>query len=58
MLCAFNQGDKFVLAIVLVDGDDSTDGLYYGRCPFDQEPRWGCRGNDIQPERHVDESVR
>ena len=41
MLYAFNQGDKFVLAIVLVDADDSTEGPYYIRRPFDQEPGWG-----------------
>ncbi|HQZ63891.1 MAG TPA: DUF3883 domain-containing protein, partial [Planctomycetaceae bacterium] len=41
MLYAFNQGDKFVLAIVLVQEDDSTEGPYYIRRPFDQEPAWG-----------------
>jgi len=41
MLYAFNQGDKFVLAIVLVSEDDSTEGPYYIRRPFDQEPGWG-----------------
>jgi superfamily II DNA or RNA helicase len=41
MLYAFNQGDKFVLAIALVDGDDSIDGPHYVRNPFDREPGWG-----------------
>ena len=41
ILYAFNQGDKFVLAIVLVNPDDSTDGPYYIRNPFDREPGWG-----------------
>ena len=41
MLYAFNQGDKFVLAIALVDSDDSIDGPYYVRNPFDREPGWG-----------------
>ncbi len=41
MLYAFNQGDKFVLAIVLVDEDDSVEGPYYIRRPFDREPGWG-----------------
>ena len=41
MLYAFNQGDKFVLAIVLVNEDDSTEGPYYIRRPFDREPGWG-----------------
>ncbi len=38
---ALNQGDKFVLAVVMVDGDDSVDGPYYIRNPFDREPGWG-----------------
>ncbi len=41
MLYSFNQGDKFVLAIVLVNEDDSFEGPYYIRRPFDSEPGWG-----------------
>lgn len=41
MLYAFNQGDKFVLAVVLVGEDDTTDGPHYIRNPFDREPGWG-----------------
>src|SRR5271155_849961 len=41
MLYAFNQGDKFVLAIALVGEDDSIDGPHYVRTPFDREPGWG-----------------
>jgi SNF2 family DNA or RNA helicase len=41
MLYAFNQGDKFVLAIVIVKDDDSTEGPFYIRRPFSQEPGWG-----------------
>jgi superfamily II DNA/RNA helicase len=41
MLYAFNQGDKFVLAIALVDEDESIDGPYYILSPFDREPGWG-----------------
>lgn len=41
MLYAFNQGDKFVLAIVLVNEDNSYEGPYYVRRPFDREPGWG-----------------
>jgi superfamily II DNA or RNA helicase len=37
---AFNQGDKFVLAIVLINPDDSIDGLWYVRNVF-KEPDWG-----------------
>ena len=41
MLYAFNQGDKFVLAIVLVNEDNSYEGPHYIRRPFDREPGWG-----------------
>jgi hypothetical protein len=43
ILCAMNQADKFVLAIVLVDpdDDDKIDGPHYIRNPFDREPGWG-----------------
>jgi superfamily II DNA or RNA helicase len=41
MLYAFNQGDKFVLAIVLVNEDDTYEGPYFVRRPFDREPGWG-----------------
>ncbi len=41
MMYAFNQGDKFVLAIVLVNEDETTEGPYYIRRPFDREPGWG-----------------
>jgi hypothetical protein len=37
---ALNQGDKFWLAIVLVDGD-RVDGPHYVRQPFGQEPEPG-----------------
>jgi len=41
MLYALNQSDKFILAIVLVDEDDSLGGPFYLRNPFDAEPGWG-----------------
>ena len=30
-----------LLAIVLVNEDDTTEGPYYIRRPFDREPGWG-----------------
>ncbi|HET7675695.1 MAG TPA: helicase-related protein, partial [Gammaproteobacteria bacterium] len=36
---ALNQGDKFWLAIALVDGDE-VDGPHYIRQPFTQPPDW------------------
>ena len=41
MLYAFNQGDKFVLAVALVGDDGAIDGPHYIRNPFDREPGWG-----------------
>ena len=40
IIYALNQSDKFILAIVIVDGDD-FDGPYYIRHPFSQEPDFG-----------------
>lgn len=37
---ALNQGDKFILAVVLVDGD-KVDGPHYVHRPFKQEPEPG-----------------
>ncbi len=42
ILYAFNQGEKFVLAIVFVNPDDSTEGPFYLANPFQREPDWGA----------------
>jgi hypothetical protein len=42
ILYAFNQGDKFVLAVVFVNADDTTEGPFYLRNPFQKEPDWGA----------------
>jgi len=39
ILYALNQQDKFILAIVLVDGDQ-CEGPFYVTKPFTQEPDW------------------
>ena len=41
ILYALNQADKFILAIVLVDENNQTDGPYYLKNPFTQEPDYG-----------------
>jgi hypothetical protein len=41
MMYAVNQGEKFVLAVVLVGDGDAVDGPYFIRNPFDREPGWG-----------------
>lgn len=40
IMYALNQRNKFILAIVIVDGD-STEGPYYIRNPFDSAPGFG-----------------
>ena len=40
ILASLNQPERFILAIVLVEGD-TTEGPYYIRKPFDQEPGFG-----------------
>jgi len=42
ILYAFNQAEKFVLAIVFVNADDSVDGPHYLANPFQREPDWGA----------------
>ena len=39
ILYALNQAEKFILAIVIVDGKNH-EGPHYIRNPFDQEPGW------------------
>ncbi len=40
ILYGLNQADKFIMAIVLVDGD-GYEGPFYIRRPFSKEPDWG-----------------
>ncbi len=41
MLYALNQSDKFILAIVQINEDESVDSIHYLTNPFDSEPPWG-----------------
>jgi len=45
VMFGFNQGDKFLLAIVLVGQDGSTEGPYYVRRFVDHPPAWGTAGS-------------
>jgi len=40
IITALNKPEQFILAVVFIDGDTS-DGPYYVRQPFSQEPEWG-----------------
>lgn len=42
IMYAVNQADKFLLAIVLVNEDDTVDGPHYITNPFQREPDWGA----------------
>lgn len=48
ILSAFNQGEKFILAIVLIKEDNSCDGPYYIQKPFDQEPGWAVASLNLK----------
>jgi len=50
VLYGLNQSDKFILAIVLVDGD-KVEGPYYVRNPFTQEPDWAVASINL----HLDQ---
>jgi hypothetical protein len=41
ILYALNQAERFWLAIVLVGEEDTVDGPFYVKNPFDAEPGWG-----------------
>ncbi len=41
IITALNQGEKFILAIVLINDDNSFKGPYYVKNPFKNEPDWG-----------------
>ena len=40
---ALNQADKFILAVVIVDGD-TFEGPFYIKNPFQTEPEFGIAG--------------
>jgi SNF2 family DNA or RNA helicase len=46
ILYGLNQADKFVLAIVLVDGEE-CEGPFYIREPFDREPGWAVTSENL-----------
>lgn len=50
ILYGLNQSDKFILAIVLVDGDEH-EGPFYIRKPFSQEPDWAVTSINLDLEQ-------
>lgn len=47
ILYGLNQSDKFILAVVIVDGD-SHEGPHYIRNPFTQEPDWAVTSVNLE----------
>lgn len=46
VLYGLNQQDKFILAVVVVDGE-SVEGPCYVRSPFRQEPDWAMTSMNL-----------
>jgi hypothetical protein len=58
ILYAFNQGEKFVLAVVLVGEADAVEGPHYIRNPFDREPGWGVSSINFDLKALLDRAER
>jgi hypothetical protein len=56
ILYGLNQADKFMLAIVLVDGDNA-EGPYYVKRPFTQEPDWAVTSINLDLNELLKKSV-
>ena len=57
ILYGLNQADKFVLAVVLVDGD-GYEGPFYIREPFDHEPGWAVTSENLDLAALLDRAER
>lgn len=55
IIYALNQADKFILAIVVVDGD-SHEGPYYVRNPFTSEPDFGVASINYSLDELLDKA--
>ena len=51
-----NQSDKFILAIVVVDGDD-YEGPFYIKRPFANEPDFGIASSNYQLSYFLGQAV-
>ncbi len=57
ILYGLNQQDKFILAIVLVDGDQ-YEGPFYVTKPFTQEPDWAVTSINLDLGKLLTKAVR
>lgn len=56
ILYGLNQQDKFILAVVIVDGD-RYDGPYYVTKPFTQEPDWAVTSINLDLDQLLSNAV-
>ena len=56
ILYGLNQADKFILAVVLVDGNNH-EGPFYVRQPFTQEPDWATTSINLDLGQLLSKSV-
>jgi hypothetical protein len=56
ILYGLNQADKFILAIVIVDGEQH-DGPHYIRNPFTQEPDWAVTSVNLELNQLIAKAV-
>lgn len=56
IIYGLNQADKFILAIVLVDGD-GHEGPFYVRQPFTQEPDWATTSINLDLSQLLSKAV-
>jgi hypothetical protein len=57
VLYGLNQQDKFILAIVLVDGDQH-EGPFYVLKPFTQEPDWAVTSINLDLNQLLNSAER
>jgi hypothetical protein len=56
ILYGLNQSEKFILAIVMVDGEQH-EGPFYMRQPFIQEPDWAVTSINLDLDQLLARSV-
>ncbi len=57
IMYALNQKDKFILAIVIIDGEN-IEGPYYVKNPFDSSPGFGEESRNFNITSLLSRSVR
>lgn len=56
VMAGLNQGDKFILAVVLVDGDQASEPAYIRR-PFQSEPDWATTSLNLDLGLLLDRAI-